>query len=108
MTATYRHVSDSTFNITISHTPQNWDEIRAAGKADLTLSGHVHAMQMKIHLGGKTWSPARWMYPRWSGLYTEDGKYLYINDGMGYVMYPMRIGAYPEITLITLRSTRKS
>lgn len=108
LTATYRHVSDSTFNITISHTPQNWDEIRAAGKADLTLSGHVHAMQMKIHLGGKTWSPARWMYPRWSGLYTEDGKYLYINDGMGYVMYPMRIGAYPEITLITLRSTRKS
>lgn len=105
---TYHNVSDSAFNITISHTPQNWDEIRNAGKADLTLSGHVHAMQMKLHFGKKVWSPARWMYPRWSGLYSEGNQYLYINDGMGYVMYPMRIGTYPEITLITLRAARQS
>ncbi|MFQ8806898.1 MAG: hypothetical protein ACLR8Y_19815 [Alistipes indistinctus] len=45
--ATYRNVPDSAFNILISHTPQNWDAVRATGKADLTLSGHVHAMQMK-------------------------------------------------------------
>ena len=61
-------------------------------------------MQMKIHVGKWVWSPAQWMYPRWSGLYTEGDKHLYINDGMGYVLYPMRIGTYPELTLITLRS----
>ena len=27
---------------------------------------------------------------------------LYINDGIGYVLYPMRLGTYPEITLIVL------
>ena len=32
-----------------------------------------------------------------------DGRTLYINDGIGYVAYPMRIGARPEITLITLK-----
>lgn len=104
LVATYRNVPDSAFNILISHTPQNWDAVRATGKADLTLSGHVHAMQMKIHVGKWVWSPAQWMYPRWSGLYTEGDKHLYINDGMGYVIYPMRIGTYPELTLITLRS----
>lgn len=100
----YRGVPDSLFNLLIAHTPEVWDEALATGRADLTLSGHVHAMQLKIRLGGWAWSPAKWMYDRWSGLYEEDGKYLFVNDGMGYVMYPMRIGTYPSITVITLKS----
>lgn len=107
LTATYRNVPDSLFNLMVSHTPQNWDDIRVQTPADLTLAGHVHAMQLKWPYGPRGWSPARWMYDRWSGLYEEKGKYLYVNDGIGYVMYPMRIGTRPEITLITLRSTQK-
>jgi predicted MPP superfamily phosphohydrolase len=42
-------------------------------------------------------------YKRWSGLYEEGGRWLYINDGVGYVLYPMRIGARPEITLFELK-----
>ncbi len=86
------------------NTPEVWDAARASGPADLTLSGHVHAMQFKIRIGNWAWSPARWMYTRWSGLYEEEGKKLFINDGLGYVMYPMRIGTYPSITIFTLRS----
>ncbi len=108
LVATYRGVPDSLFNLMISHTPQNWDEIRTETPADLTVAGHVHAMQMKLPFGERGWSPARWMYDRWSGLYEEDGKTLYINDGIGYVMYPMRIGTRPEVTLFTLKSTKKS
>ena len=33
----------------------------------------------------------------------DDGRTLYINDGTGYVGYPMRLGARPEITLLTLK-----
>ena len=51
--------------------------------------------------------PAKFLYERWSGLYSENGKYLYINDGMGYVMYPMRIGTNPSITVITLESEKR-
>ncbi len=103
----YQGVPDSLFNVLIAHTPEVWDAARASGPADLTLSGHVHAMQFKIRIGNWTWSPARWMYPRWSGLYEEEGKKLFINDGLGYVMYPMRIGTYPSITVFTLRSSVK-
>lgn len=103
---TYRGVPDSVFNIAVTHAPQLWNELLAAGKGDLTLAGHVHAMQMKFSARKKSWSPAKFMYNRWSGLYEENGRYLYINDGMGYVMYPMRIGTKPEITLYVLRSDR--
>ena len=48
-------------------------------------------------------SPAQLIYTRWSGRYDEKGRTLYINDGTGYVAFPMRLGAWPEITLITLK-----
>lgn len=102
---TYKGVPDGMFNIMISHTPDEWDHILAINKSDLTLSGHVHAMQFKINIGDWSWSPAKLRFKRWSGLYVNDDKSLYINDGFGYVLYPMRIGTNPSVTVITLRST---
>lgn len=97
-------VPTSYYNITLSHLPQLWERIRDLGYGDLTLSGHVHAMQMKLNLGRWSFSPARLMYRRWSGRYDDElGGTLYINDGIGYVGWPMRLGAYPEITVITLK-----
>lgn len=94
----YNNVSDSVFNITLSHLPQLWHSIRKSGFSDLTLSGHIHAMQMKL---GR-FSPARFMYKEWSGLYEYNGCRLYINDGIGCVGYLARFGARPEITVIEL------
>lgn len=101
--AAYGKCSDRMFNVTLSHIPQLWDVVIDQGFADLTLSGHVHSMQLKIPIGRRGLSPSRLKYRRWSGLYEEDGRYLYINDGLGCVMYPMRIGVRPEITLFELR-----
>lgn len=103
----YAGVPDPVFNITLAHIPQLWNQILENRFADLTLSGHVHAMQMKLPAGGRGLSPARLAYRRWSGLYVEQGRALYINDGIGCVLYPMRIGARPEITLITLKRPDK-
>ena len=99
----YREVPDSLFNITAVHLPQLWPQVTGFGYGDLTLAGHVHAMQMKVRLFGEAFSPARLLYKRWSGRYDKAGRTLYINDGTGYVAYPMRLGAWPEITLITLQ-----
>ena len=99
----YRNVPDSLFNITAVHLPQLWSQILETPYGDLTLSGHVHSMQMKLRLFGRAFSPARLLYNRWSGRYDAGERMLYINDGTGYVLYPMRLGAWPEITLITLR-----
>ncbi len=109
----YSGVSSDMWNLSISHLPQLWDDIMDLGYGDYTLSGHVHAMQIKLFAGNdkRGWSPAEWMYDQWSGLYieTEDGERegaLYINDGIASVGWPMRIGAYPEVTSITLKSKR--
>ena len=96
----YNNVNDSVFNITLSHLPQLWYSICDGGFSDLTLSGHIHAMQMKFG----SFSPARFMYKEWSGLYEREKGKLYINDGIGCVGYLARFGgARPEITLIELR-----
>lgn len=100
----YRDVPASLYNITAVHLPQLWDQVVEAGYGDLTLSGHVHAMQAKLHLFGRNFSPAQLLYTNWSGRYDDGPHTLYINDGTGYVGYPMRLGAWPEITLITLRT----
>lgn len=99
----YRNVPDSLFNITAVHLPQLWEQIVDTQYGDLTLAGHVHSMQLKVKLLDKSYSPASRVYKEWSGRYEQQGKALYINDGTGYVAYPMRLGAWPEITLITLR-----
>ena len=98
----YKNVPDSVFNITISHLPQLWHAICDGGYSDLTLSGHIHAMQIKIF----SFSPAQVMYDEWSGLYRRDKGYLYINDGIGCVGYLARIGVRPEITVIELKSEK--
>jgi len=96
---------DTLFTVMLSHTPAVWDDILETGYGDLTLSGHVHSMQIKFRAGRWAWSPAKLLFPRWSGLYEENGRYLYVNDGFGHVMFPMRIGTRPEITLITLHAS---
>ena len=101
----YPALSDSNSKILLTHNPQHWvDSIAATPDANvaLTLSGHTHAMQ--IELGGI--SPAAWRYPTWGGLYSDSTgrRHLYVNIGAGTVGIPMRMGATPEITLITLRS----
>lgn len=100
----YREIPKGSYNLTLAHVPQIWEQITACGYGDLTLSGHVHSMQLRINLFGHGFSPASWLYKRWSGRYDDtQGHTLYINDGIGYVGYPMRLGAYPEVTLLTLK-----
>lgn len=103
LTDAYPDVSDGRVKILLSHNPAHWDNDIADKEGvniALTLSGHTHAMQMSMF--GK--SPARVRYKTWGGLYTDKmGQHqLYVNIGVGTVGIPMRIGATPEITLLTL------
>lgn len=99
-----RGVDPSVFSVLVAHTPSIWDSIPAVAAPDLTMSGHVHAMQLKFTCGDFKFSPAQWVYPEWSGLYEKGGRKLYVNDGIGYVLFPMRFGTPAEITLYELRS----
>lgn len=100
----YPAAGDSIFKILLTHNPAHWvEEVadRDSVNIALSLSGHTHAMQIEV--GG--WSPAKYRYPTWGGLYADSDSthMLYVNIGAGAVALPMRIGATPEITRITLR-----
>lgn len=99
----YPALDDSNTKILLSHDPSHWhNDIAGHNEKNiaLTLSGHTHSMQTRL-LG---WSPASIIHPEWGGLYNDDnGRHqLYVNIGTGTVGTPTRIGATPEITLITL------
>jgi predicted MPP superfamily phosphohydrolase len=88
------------FRILLSHDPTHWAaEVVPDTDIPLTLSGHTHCAQINI-LG---FTPASWAFEHTRGLYTQDGQTLYINIGLGCTA-PFRIGARPEITVITLKS----
>lgn len=98
----YPAINDEKIKILLTHNPAHWDrEVCNRGDRNiaLTLSGHTHAMQ--IELFGI--SPASMRYKHWGGLYSDNfNKKLYVNAGIGTVTLPMRLGATPEITIITL------
>lgn len=104
LNAAYPDLNDGYFKILLTHNPMHWDEEVISGtNIDLSLSGHTHAMQIKLQLGNWRYSPAAMRYPRWSGLYREGNQFLYVNEGIGCVFMPMRVGATPEITVIRLK-----
>jgi uncharacterized protein len=90
--------------ILLSHDPNQWIE-DVVGKTDIniTLSGHTHGMQMGIYSKKLKWSPAKYFYPHWSGLFKEGNQVQYVNRGLGCLAIPFRIWMPPEITLITLQ-----
>lgn len=103
-------IKDDNFKILLTHNPMHWHEqVRHTTDIDLTLSGHTHAMQMMIGKPGTGWSPSAYKYPEWGGLYeykspvADNPIQIYVNIGCGEVGIPTRIGATPELTLITLR-----
>lgn len=99
----YTDVSDKQYKILMTHNPAHWTndiENTKDQNVALTLSGHTHAMQAEVC----GISPARFRYRTWGGLYSDNtGHQLYVNIGIGTVGFPARIGATPEITLITLK-----
>ncbi|MFI5136497.1 MAG: metallophosphoesterase, partial [Sphingobacteriales bacterium] len=97
-------IPDKEFKILMSHDPSHWEAktLIHSKHIHLTLAGHTHGMQFGIELFGWQWSPAKYIYPQWAGLYEKNGKYLYVNRGFGFLGFKGRIGIWPEITVITL------
>lgn len=99
-------VKSNNFVVLLSHDPSHWDKqvLQHPVNIALTLSGHTHGMQFGIELGGYKWSPVQYRYGKWTGLYKDNKKYLYVNRGFGGIGFPGRVGIRPEITVIELKS----
>lgn len=93
------------FKVLLSHDPDHWEnEVRhLSSHVNLTLSGHTHGAQFGVEIPGWKWSPVKYRYKRWLGLYKENDKYLYVNRGFGFLGFPGRVGMRPEISVFTLK-----
>jgi hypothetical protein len=67
----------------------------------LTLSGHTHYGQFALPKLG--WSLASPFLEHAMGAHQAEDALLYISPGTGYWGIPFRLGARPEITVVTLR-----
>ncbi|MCV7282101.1 metallophosphoesterase [Mycolicibacterium flavescens] len=82
--------------VLLAHQPVQVEQAAARG-VDLQLSGHTH--------GGQMW-PFHYLVraeqPSLAGLSTVDGTQLYVTRGAGFWGPPVRVGAPPDITVLTL------
>ncbi|TCC93721.1 metallophosphoesterase [Pedobacter frigiditerrae] len=93
------------FKVLLSHDPSHWDaQVKNnPSKIHLTLAGHTHGMQFGIEAFGIKWSPVKLRYKHWAGIKEENGRFLNVNRGFGFIGFSGRVGIWPEITVIELK-----
>ena len=101
----YKGTEKAHFKILLSHDPSHWkaEVLPKLKDIDLTFSGHTHAFQFGYEIGKYKWSPSKYIYEYWYGLYNIGNQYLYVNRGFGTVGLLGRLGMFPEITIIELK-----
>lgn len=106
---TSENVPANAFKIVMTHDPSHWDAeiVNHEQKYQLTLSGHTHGMQFGFDIPSVLeWSPAKYIYPEWGGLYNKGHQYIYVNRGFGFHAYSGRVGIWPEITVLELKKSK--
>ena len=100
ITKTLEGVTEKDFILMLEHDPFSWRHtILPNGQAQLTLSGHTHAMQFNI-LG---WCPMSLSGKEFEGWSHEGSQSLFVTAGLGGLI-PFRFGATGEIVVLTLRA----
>ncbi len=105
-------VPDSIYKILLTHDPSHWEYLLEHKiEMDLTLSGHTHGMQFAYIGKNVQVSPISMSQKYWAGKYHEvvnnRDEYLYVNTGLGTVGYLSRVGVLPEITVMTLKRSKR-
>ncbi|HLS97001.1 MAG TPA: metallophosphoesterase [Sphingobacterium sp.] len=93
---------DAPVKLLLSHDPSHWRAQVLDTDVDVMFAGHTHGMQFGVRGEHFQWSPAKYIYKEWAGLYEEKDQRLYVNVGYGFLGYPGRVGILPEITIFEL------
>jgi len=99
-------ITNNNSTILLSHDPSHWTTqvLDFPKTIDLQLAGHTHGMQFGVDTSFLKWSPIKWSYKQWAGLYSTNNKHIYVNTGIGHLGYAGRVGIMPEITVLNLYS----
>ncbi len=93
--------SEYTFNLAVCHEPDIFDQITDYN-VSLMLSGHTHGGQVRLPFFTRQFLPPHGeKYV--SGIFDNDGSFLYVTKGIGTTKLPLRFGAVPEIAFITIK-----
>jgi predicted MPP superfamily phosphohydrolase len=99
-----KNIAPKSFTVLLSHSPDIREDLKPNHQVDLTLCGHTHGGQIAIpylsHYYLPIKRPARYM----AGLVQEPYGMTYVNRGIGTLVFPFRINASPEITVLTLKN----
>ena len=87
--------------VMVSHNPDFAEGLRDR-RVGLVLSGHTHGGQLVLPNGGAPFVPSRYGTKYLRGKVEAPATTVYVSRGVGTVAGPMRFGARPEITLVTL------
>lgn len=99
---TLKGVKDDDFILMLEHDPSSWRrKIIPDGRAQLTLSGHTHKMQLTLF----GWCPLTVTGKEVNGWYTEGSQSLFVTAGLGGLI-PFRFGATGEIVVLTLKKSK--
>lgn len=100
-----KDTDDLPVKLLLSHDPSHWRQevLLKYPQIDAMFSGHTHGMQFGVRLKEFQWSPIKYIYKEWAGLYHEQQQQLYVNVGYGFLGYPGRVGILPEITIFELK-----
>ncbi len=101
-----KNTDDLPVKLLLSHDPSHWQAqvVPHYPQIDVMFAGHTHGMQFGVRAEHFQWSPIKYVYKEWAGLYHQAQQQLYVNVGYGFLGYPGRVGILPEITIFTLKS----
>jgi predicted MPP superfamily phosphohydrolase len=92
------------FNMLLSHNPDVFP-VAARKGFPLTIAGHTHGGQVRIEILEQDLNVARFFTPYIDGLYRRGDSSIFVSRGIGTIGLPARLGAPPEVALITLCRT---
>ncbi|RYZ97924.1 MAG: metallophosphoesterase [Sphingobacteriaceae bacterium] len=101
-----KNTDDLPVKLLLSHDPSHWRKqvLPDYPQIDAMFAGHTHGMQFGVQTESFQWSPIKYLYKEWAGLYREANQQLYVNVGYGFVGATGRIGILPEITIFELKA----
>lgn len=105
-------VDPETARLVLAHHPDTAEEAVFAQepsslRIDLMLSGHTHGGQIRLPLIGPPIVPSRYGRKYLGGLVRGPAFPVLVSRGAGMTMLPIRVGAPPEISEITLTRAQK-
>lgn len=98
--AVLRALPEQAAAILLTHSPDLFPAV--PGSIALTIAGHTHGGQLNIPLLRRALVPSLFGARYRAGHIIEHGRHLYVTRGVGTSLLPVRLGAPPEIALLTL------